>query len=300
MWQPDDGWEVLPGGLGPSTAGVWIDRTTHPPSVVKRLVAPVDDEVPELSDPAHAAWWRRAGAVAVSGVVDRTAGLRAVPVLDLAEDPEGLTLRTAWVPPETLPRLFVASRLGAFAATPVPDVPWLARGQLDDRLRRVERHGGWRTLGRTTVADVAERLWSRRATYLGRLAALPQVLQHGDPVAGNFAARDGDDILTLDWSTLGTGPVGGDLGYLALSSPEELDVLLDAYVAALPAGLATREQALLGARVTAVYTVLNRAEWALARAADGEGALAGKFRHPSVAPYLRALQRQFGHLEALL
>ena len=56
----------------------------------------------------------------------------------------------------------------------------------------------------------------------------------------------------------------------------------------------------LGARVTAVYTVLNRAEWALARAARGEGALAGKFRHPAVAPHLRALQRQFPHIEALV
>ena len=52
--------------------------------------------------------------------------------------------------------------------------------------------------------------------------------------------------------------------------------------------------------MTAVYTVLNRAEWALARVARGEGALAGKFRHPAVAPHLRALQRQFPHIEALV
>jgi hypothetical protein len=34
--------------------------------------------------------------------------------------------------------------------------------------------------------------------------------------------------------------------------------------------------------------------------AGGEGALAAKYRHPSVAPYLRALQRQFPLIEALL
>ena len=68
----------------------------------------------------------------------------------------------------------------------------------------------------------------------------------------------------------------------------------------LPEGLATRDEVTLGARVTAVYTVLNRAEWALARVAGGEGALAGKYRHPSVAPHLRALQRQFPHVEALI
>jgi len=31
-----------------------------------------------------------------------------------------------------------------------------------------------------------------------------------------------------------------------------------------------------------------------------EGALAGKYRHPAVAPYLRRLQRQFPLIESLL
>ena len=50
----------------------------------------------------------------------------------------------------------------------------------------------------------------------------------------------------------------------------------------------------------AVLTALSRAEWALARVAGGEGALAGKYRHPAVAPYLRSLQRQFPQIEALV
>ncbi len=50
----------------------------------------------------------------------------------------------------------------------------------------------------------------------------------------------------------------------------------------------------------AVYTALTRLDWALARVADGEGALAGKFRHPSVAPYIFAMQRQVNQIEALL
>jgi hypothetical protein len=66
------------------------------------------------------------------------------------------------------------------------------------------------------------------------------------------------------------------------------------------ADLATRDEVLLGTRVVAVYTALGRAEWALARVAGGEGALAAKFRHPSVAPYLRALERVAGEIEALL
>ena len=78
------------------------------------------------------------------------------------------------------------------------------------------------------------------------------------------------------------GPVGGDLGYFALSAREELDPLLEAYLTGLPPDLATPDQARLGARVVAVYTALSRAEWALARVAPGEGALAGKFSHPAV------------------
>jgi hypothetical protein len=50
----------------------------------------------------------------------------------------------------------------------------------------------------------------------------------------------------------------------------------------------------------AVYTVFSRAEWALSRVAPGEGALAGKFKHPSVAPHHRALQRQAPQIETLL
>ena len=38
----------------------------------------------------------------------------------------------------------------------------------------------------------------------------------------------------------------------------------------------------------------------VAAGGDGEGALAGKFRHPSVAPYIRAMQRQVVQIEALL
>jgi hypothetical protein len=106
--------------------------------------------------------------------------------------------------------------------------------------------------------------------------------------------------VAIDWSTVGTGPVGGDLGYFALSAREAFEPLVEAYLGDLPAGAASRDEVELGARVTAVFTVLTRAEWALARVAHGEGALAGKYRHPSVAPYLRALQRQFPQIEALL
>jgi hypothetical protein len=299
MWQPEPGWHPLPGGTGPSTLGVWRAVLGDQAVVVKRLVAPGEHDPATLTDPRHFAYWRRAADVAISGAADATPGLRA-PLTAVEEDVDGITLTQQWVEDAANSGLFAAHALARFAGADLGGAPWLARDQLRDRIRRVEHRGGWRTLARTPVADVADHLWTRRDRWLAALDALPQVAQHGDPVPANLPGREGNDLLAVDWATLGTGPVGADLGYFLLSAREEFEPLLEAYVMALPDGLAERDQVALGARVTAVYTVLNRAEWALARVAGGEGALAGKFRHPAVAPHLRALQRQFPQIEALL
>ncbi|MDF1602374.1 phosphotransferase [Nocardioides sp. YIM 152315] len=300
MWQPEPGWHPLPGGGGASTVGVWRTVLGAQPVVVKRLAAPAPGDAPQLSDPRHFAYWRRPADVITAGTVASTPGLRAPGSAAVEEDDEGLTIVEEWVEDAATTGLFAAHALGRFAGAHLAAAPWLARNQLRDRLARVERNGGWQTLARTTVADVSDHLWIRRAELLAAADALVQVPQHGDAVPANLLGRDGDDVVAIDWATLGTGPVGADLGYYALAAREELEPLVDAYLMGLPDGLATREEVTLGARVAAVYTVLNRAEWALARAARGEGALAGKFRHPAVAPHLRALQRQFPHIEALV
>ena len=154
------------------------------------------------------------------------------------------------------------------------------------------------------MADIADHLWTHRTQWLDVCDALPQVAQHGDPSAANIPGRaraDGQDgAVAIDWAHLGHGPVGADLGYLSLATREDVEPLVEAYVAALPAGLASTDDVRTGARVMAVYTALTRLDWALARVAEGEGALAGKFRHPSVAPYIRAMQRQVDQIEALL
>ncbi|GAB3766567.1 hypothetical protein FB382_001820 [Nocardioides ginsengisegetis] len=300
MWQPETGWHPMPAGSGTSTVGVWRTVLGDQPVVVKRLAAPFENDPAELSDPHHFAYWRRAADVVTSGLVGATPGLRCPVRTSVAEDVEGITLTQDWVEDSANSGLFCAHGLGRFAGADLGDAPWLARDQLRDRLARVERRGGWRALARTTVADVAEHLWGRRTSLLDALDALPQVAQHGDPVPANLPGREGDDVVALDWGTLGHGPVGADLGYFMLSAREDFEPLLDAYLLGMPDGLATREQVALGARVTAVVTVLNRAEWALARVAGGEGALAGKYRHPAVAPHLRALQRQFPQIEALM
>ena len=283
MWEPQPGWHAVPGGSGMSTVGVWRTVLDDRPVVVKRLAAPSEHDPAELGDRRHFAYWRRAADVASSGLVTATPGLRGPLDAVVEEDVDGITLI-----------------MGRFAGADLGPVTWLARDQLRDRMTRVERRGGWKTLDRTTVADVADHLWRRRHSLLDALDELTQVPQHGDPVPANLPGREGDEVIAIDWGMLGHGPVGADLGYYLLSAREEFEPLVDSYLMGLPNGVASREEVELGARVTAVFTILTRADWALARVAGGEGALAAKYRHPSVAPYLRALQRQFPQIEALL
>lgn len=299
MWQPEPGWQQLP-GAGPATVGVWVATEGGRDVVVKRLARPDEQDVAALDIPSAAHYWRRAADVALSGVVARTPGLREAPVVRVDEDATGVTLVHERVAHHQHSGLWVAACLARFAPVDLGTPSWLARGQLRARLDLVARRGGWTTLTRTPTADVADHLWSRREVWLDRCDALPQVAQHGDVVPANLPGRWRDDAVAIDWSHLGTGPVGADLGYFSLATRESLDPLVDAYAAALPDGFSTRAEVLLGARVTAVFTALTRLDWALGRAADGDGALAGKFRHPSVAPYIRAMQRQVDQIEALL
>ena len=300
MWQPEPGWHPLPGGHGTSTVGVWRTVLGGRPVVIKRLAAPTAQDPVELSDPRHFAYWRRAADVVTARLALTSPGLRAPTLTSVEEDPEGITLVQDWVEDAANSGLFSAHALGRFAVADLGAHTWLVRDQLRDRVARVERHGGWPTLARTTVADVADHLWRRREPLLDELDRLTQVAQHGDPVPANLLGRVDDDVLAIDWATVGHGPIGADLGYYMLSAREEFEPLLDAYLLGLPEGLGSREEAAQGARVTAVFTALSRAEWALARVAGGEGALAGKYRHPAVAPHLRALQRQFPQIEALV
>jgi hypothetical protein len=286
--------------MGPSTLGVWSATESGQQVVIKRLEAPAHGDPGELSQPRHFAYWRRASDVALSGIVVDSPGLRAARLVRVEEDPEGITLVQQFVDPIEVTPSFVAGALARFASARLPEEPWLARQQLTDRLARVERRGGWRTLARTPVADLAERLWDRRAVLLARLSELPRVPQHGDPVPSNLPGRVGEHVVAIDWSTLGIGPVGADLGYFALSIRDDFESLVSSYVAALGPAVATRAEVETGATITAVYTVLTRADWALARVAEGDGALAGKFRHPAVAPYLRAMQRHLPQIESLL
>ncbi len=229
-------------------------------------------------------------------------GLVPAPFGQVEEDDDGVTVWTEEVLGEPPPGLFVARALGRFAAGEHDAPEWASRRLLADRLEMAARRGGWPTLARTTLADVTDHLWQRRGHWLGRLDEGPQGRLHGDAVPGNFVARAGDDVVAVDWQCVGVGPVGSDVGYYALSAREELEVLLEQFLEGVEQVRPGLDPAAveLAARVTAVYSVISRAEWALAQVARGEGALAGKYRHPAVAPHLRAVERQFPQIERLL
>lgn len=298
MWEPDPSWRRLPGGGGPSTLGLWLAEVDGRTWVVKRIEAP-DGSNPALLDPAHAGYWRREAEVAADPDAVGGPGLVPPQFGPVEEDAHGVTVWSVEEAAEPPPGLFVAHALGRYAAAAYDAPAWASRRLLADRLEMAEQRSGWPTLARTTLADVTERLWQRREYWLAECAEGPQGRVHGDAVPRNFVAARGDDVVTVDWQCFGTGPVGADLGYYALSSREEFDVLLETFLDGVGAGVDAKAVA-LAARVSAGYSVLSRAEWALAQVARGEGALAGKYRHPAVAPHLRALQRQFPQIEALL
>jgi hypothetical protein len=304
MWQPEPAWVPLRPGGGASTVGLWRTELRGRPVVVKRVGRPGVDDLAGLSDPTHAGYWRREAEVAMAAEVVDGPGLVPPDYLRVDEDDEGVTLWSEEVVAEPPPGLLVARALGRFAAAPYRDVPWAARRTLVDRLAMAEGRGGWPTLGRTTLADVADHLWRRRAHWLSEYAGAPAGRLHGDAVPANFPATRRGDVLAVDWQGFGIGPIGTDLGYYALSTREDFDVLADAFLDGVRETRATSPgedaQIRVAATVMCIYSAMSRAEWALSRVARGEGALHGKFNHPSVAPYLRALQRQLPQIETLL
>ncbi len=298
MWEPDPSWRRLPGAGGPSTEGIWLAEVDGRRWVVKRLSAP-EEPAGALADPAYAGFWRREAEVARDPAIVDGPGLVPPEFGPVEEDEGGITVWTLEQEGEPPNGLFVARALGRFASAAHSTPSWASRRLLADRLTMAEERNGWPTLARTTLADVADELWRRREHWLSRSAQAPEGRLHGDAVPGNFLTTRAHDVVAVDWQCFGVGPMGADVGYYALSSREEFEVLLGAFLDGVGGGV-DREAITLAARVTAVYTVLTRAEWALAQAARGEGALAGKFRHPAVAPYIRAVQRQFPQIEWLV
>ena len=295
MWQPEPGWVPLADGRGPLSLGTWrVDGEW----IVKRVGAP-----PEHADPEHHAisspsYWRRELEFALADLPIR--GLVAPLVRRVDEDDDGCTLWTSAQSRSVVDGVRVAIALADFASSPLEAEPWHAVGHLRAKVAQAEEHDGWPTLARTTVADLTDALWSVRASCLRRLENLPRVPIHGDLVRANVMGVRAGDVVAIDWGSFGWGAPGEDLGLYAASTAGDLDRLVYEYVGVLPEGLVSAGDVAWAARTVAAFTVIGRAEWALARVAPGEGALANKYRHPAVAPYLRALQNQIPAIEAVL
>ena len=104
MWQPEPGWQRLP-GAGPAIVGVWSATHHGHDVVVKRLRRPEPQDAPGVLVPGDVNYWRRAADVALSGVVSGAPGLREAPVVRVDEDDEGITLVHERVEAEAPPGL---------------------------------------------------------------------------------------------------------------------------------------------------------------------------------------------------
>jgi hypothetical protein len=259
-WEPGPEWQPVTPGTGQAQGGVW---RTPDGAVAKRLI-------PGQVDPRHHAYWQRQALVAESGLVDRTPGLRAPECTAVERDADGITLRMVHVDSVPADPLHLAACLGRFAEGDVVEPAWGAQNVLRDRLRTVERRGGWSAHEEPGDLDASLRrnaraLWVRRGAALAELDALPRVPVHGDAHPANLRGRDGADVVAIDWEQFGYGPAGFDLGYLLLAADRPLDELLTAY----GDGPGLR-QVRRGAVLTAALTAASRAAWALAQPDPGD------------------------------
>lgn len=158
-WGPKDDWQPLTSGTGQANGGVWV---TGDGWVVKRLL-------PGVEDVRHHAYWQRQALVAESGLVARTPGLRTPEYIRVVRDAEGISLWSEYVQSAVVDPLALARALGRFAQARVVEPAWGARDVLRDRLRTVERRGGWTALSRV----VDEPLWWTALSYLLLATDLP-------------------------------------------------------------------------------------------------------------------------------
>lgn len=229
--------------------------TDVPFRIVRKTARPLSSgrHAAYAGDPEHWAYWRREPLAYASGILPSGPGLAAPRCLGVVDD----VVYLAEVSGSTESAEIAARRLGAWQATAtVPDVAWLTRHQLSQRI--AASHLDW---GRVGADSRMVALWHRRDELLYELEQVPRVLVHGDFSAGNLIARDATTTVVLDWATLGTGPVGADLASLALSTCSDL---LEAYLAGLN-GRFDKAAVELGYRATLALTAAGRVHWMLSQ-----------------------------------
>ena len=264
-WEPEPGWLSVPGGTGPSTVGVWRTERGGQPLVVKRLGRPTPHDPPELSEPGHIGYWRREADVIVTGLPTPPRDYGA-----LRRRPR--RTRTASRSCATgsrtrLERTVSRALHGPVRRRRVRDPASSPANLMRDRMERVDRNGGWPTLDRTAVADVADHLWRHRASMLDLLDGCPRcrstATQQHEP-----AGTGDDDAIAIDWGR-SVSDRSAATSACSLSSREGSSRCSTPTCSVSTPTPRPPDQVVLGAQIVAVYTALSRAEWALARVAAG-------------------------------
>lgn len=206
-------------------------------------------------DPRHWAHWRREANAYLAGIIPAGPGLRGPACLGVVDDELYLEEVTGERPTLERAAHVLAGWQQRYDAE--ADRPWLCVDQLAARV--AVSHLDWRSVN----ADPRmEQLWDRRDELLARLADLPRVLSHGDYSLGNLIDTP-DDVVALDWATIGWEPPGFDLAHLALSvGADPTAAYLEASPVVEPA-LVTR-----GFKITVALVGASRYHWMMTRSIE--------------------------------
>jgi hypothetical protein len=229
------------------------DRTVQ---VVRKTLRPLRDgpHAHNATQQDHWAFWRRELTAYTSGVLPSGPGLRAPRLYGIVDD----VLYLEYVG-EDLPDAHEAARqLGRWHSNDRtdPHLPRLARDQLAQRLAVT-------TLDWSDI-DVDPRIpaiWSQRDSSIAVLTDLPWSIAHGDFNMGNLRAGS-NNVIAIDWATLGVSPVGFDLAHLALSTLD--DSLVSPYLDGLDERFSARDVE-TGYRLALGLVGTSRIHWTATR-----------------------------------
>jgi hypothetical protein len=127
---------------------------------------------------------------------------------------------------------FAAHQLGAWngkyvTGTPLPNYPWLTRELYRSWQNGIDPEKDWQFplhQKHITQKDQTrwERLWSEREDFFAVAEAQPQVFSHFDANRRNMliskAGNGNNELVLIDWSMCGIGPLGADLSTLTNQS----------------------------------------------------------------------------------
>jgi len=245
------GERLIHNALSGVTVGVWREAGAIRKRLTRRADAPAHWAASE--DPHHWNYWRREALVYETGLPARL-GLAAPGLLGLHETEGGdVELRLEDVAGRHGAALTIADLAAAAHAlgraqgqAAQPAEPWLSRGFLraysgsrSVRWELLDDDAAWaQPLVRAHFPPALRAglvaLHARRERLLGLIEALPRTVCHLDVWRNNLIRRPDGEIVLLDWSFVGDGALGEDVGNLIP------DAVFDAQMA--PAALDELEQ----------------------------------------------------------